>query len=39
MKLESVRREVRNLTVMSMDPIQTTVQAALTEKLPHGRVG
>jgi hypothetical protein len=38
-KLESVRREVRNLTVMSMDPIQTTVQAALTEKLPHGRVG
>jgi hypothetical protein len=28
-KLESVRREVRNLTVMGMDPNQTTEQAAL----------
>jgi|EndMetStandDraft_9_1072997.scaffolds.fasta_scaffold200550_2 hypothetical protein len=32
-KLESVRREVRNLTVMSVDPIQTTVQAALIKEL------
>jgi hypothetical protein len=28
-KLDSVRREVRNLTVMGMDPNQTTEQAAL----------
>jgi hypothetical protein len=32
-KLESVRREVRNLTVMGMDPNQTTVQAALIKEL------
>jgi hypothetical protein len=38
-KLESVRREVRNLTVTSMDPIQTTVQAALTENCHTGEWG
>jgi hypothetical protein len=32
-KLESVRGEVRNLTVMGMDPNQTTVQAALIKEL------
>jgi hypothetical protein len=32
-KLESVRREVRNLTVMGMDPNQATEQAALIEEL------
>ena len=32
-KLDSVRREVRNLTVMGMDPNQTTEQAALIEQL------
>jgi len=32
-KLESVRREVRNLTVMGMDPNQTTEQAALVKEL------
>jgi type II secretory pathway component PulM len=32
-KLDSVRREVRNLTVMGMDPNQTTEQAALIEEL------
>ena len=32
-KLDSVRREVRNLTVMGMDPKQTPEQAALSKKL------
>ena len=32
-ELDSVRREVRNLTVMSMDPNQTTEQAALIKEL------
>ena len=32
-KLDSVRREVRNLTVMGMDPNQTTEQAALVKEL------
>ena len=32
-KLDSVRREVRNLTVMGMDPNQTTEQAALIRQL------
>jgi hypothetical protein len=32
-KLDSVRREVRNLTVMGMDPNQTTEQAALIKQL------
>ena len=32
-KLESVGREVRNLTVMGMDPNQTTEQAALIKEL------
>jgi hypothetical protein len=32
-KLESVRREVRNLTVMGMDPNQTTEQTALIKEL------
>ena len=32
-KLESVRREVRNLTIMGMDPNQTTEQAALVKEL------
>src|SRR5215468_5214468 len=32
-KLESVRREVRNLTVMGMDPKQTAEQAALIKEL------
>jgi hypothetical protein len=32
-KLESVRREVRNLTVMGMDPNQTAEQAALIKEL------
>ena len=32
-KLDSVRREVRNLTVMSMDPNQTTQQVALIRQL------
>ena len=31
-KLDSVRREVRNLTVMGMDPNQTTEQAALIKE-------
>ena len=32
-KLDTVRREVRNLTVMGMDPNQTTEQAALVKEL------
>ena len=32
-KLDSVRREVRNLTAMGMDPNQTTEQAALIKEL------
>ena len=32
-KLESVRREVRNLTVMGMDPNQTPEQTALIKDL------
>ena len=32
-KLDSVRREVRNLTVMGMDPSQTFGQAALIKEL------
>jgi hypothetical protein len=32
-KLESVRREVRNLIVMGVDPNQTTEQAALIKEL------
>jgi hypothetical protein len=32
-KLESVRREVRNLTVMGMDPNQTAEQTALIKDL------
>jgi hypothetical protein len=32
-KLDSVRREVRNLTVMGMDPKQTPEQAALIKEL------
>jgi len=32
-KLDSVRREVRNLTVMGMDPKQTREQAALIKEL------
>jgi hypothetical protein len=32
-KLDSVRREVRNLTVMGMDPNQTTEQTALVKEL------
>jgi hypothetical protein len=32
-KLDSVRREVRNLTVMGMDPSQTPEQAALIKQL------
>ena len=32
-RLDSVRREVRNLTVMGMDPNQTTEQAALIKEL------
>jgi hypothetical protein len=32
-KLDSVRREVRNLTVMGMDPGQTPEQAALIKQL------
>jgi type II secretory pathway component PulM len=32
-ELDSVRREVRNLTVMGMDPNQTAEQAALIKKL------
>jgi hypothetical protein len=32
-KLESVRREVRNLTIMGMDPNQTAEQAALIKQL------
>jgi len=32
-KLDGVRREVRNLTVMGMDPNQTTEQAALIKEL------
>ena len=32
-KLDSVRREVRNLTVMGMDPNQTPEQAALIKEL------
>jgi hypothetical protein len=32
-KLASVRREVRNLTVMGMDPKQTPEQAALIKEL------
>ena len=32
-ELDSVRREVRNLTVMGMDPNQTTEQTALVKEL------
>jgi len=32
-KLDSVRREVRNLTIMGMDPNQTTEQAARIKEL------
>ena len=32
-KLDSVRREVRNLTVMGMDPKQPSDQAALIKEL------
>ena len=32
-KLDSVRREVRNLTIMGLDPNQTTEQAALIRQL------
>ena len=32
-KLDSVRREVRNLTVMGLDPSQTTEQTALIKEL------
>jgi len=32
-KLDSVRREVRNLTVMGLDPNQTPEQAALIKEL------
>jgi hypothetical protein len=32
-KLESVRREARNLTIMGMDPNQTAEQAALIRQL------
>ena len=32
-KLDGVRREVRNLTVMGLDPNQTPEQAALIEEL------
>jgi hypothetical protein len=32
-KLDSVRREVRNLTVMGMDPSQPSDQAALIKEL------
>ena len=32
-ELDSVRREVRNLTVMGMDPNQTAEQAALIKEL------
>ena len=32
-KLDNVRREVRNLTVMGMDPSQTPGQAALIKEL------
>ena len=32
-KLDSVRREVRNLTIMGMDPNQTAEQAALIRQL------
>ena len=32
-KLESVRREVRNLTIMGMDPTQTSEQATLIRQL------
>jgi len=32
-RLDSVRQEVRNLTVMGMDPNQTTEQAALVKEL------
>ena len=32
-KLDGVRREVRNLTVMGMDPNQTPEQAALIREL------
>ena len=32
-KLDSVRREVRNLTVMGLDPSQTPEQAALIKEL------
>ena len=32
-KLDSVRREVRNLTVMGMDPSQPADQAALIKEL------
>ena len=32
-KLDGVRREVRNLTVMGMDPKQTTEQAVLIKEL------
>ena len=32
-KLDGVRREVRNLTVMGMDPNQTAEQTALIKEL------
>jgi hypothetical protein len=32
-KLDSVRREVRNLTVMGMDPSQTPEQTSLIKEL------
>jgi len=34
-KLDSVRREVRNLTVMGLDPSQPRDQAALIKDLEH----
>jgi len=34
-KLDSVRREVRNLTVMGLDPSQPRDQAALIKELEH----
>jgi hypothetical protein len=36
-KLDGVRREVRNLTVMGMDPNQTPEQAALIKELERWR--
>ena len=37
--LDSVRREVRNLTVMGMDPSQTPGQAALIKELERSARG